>query len=239
MGWPQCSLHTVENTGINSELILASLERLRAHPLFVRSVRVRRFLEFTVGYALSGRGEEIKEYLLGVEVFDRTEAHDPRLDPIVRVEARRVRAKLQSYYQTVGAEDPLVIEYPPGSYIPRFRLRHAAAPALLAVLPFAPQCERWCARFAEGLTRELIAELGRSPAIRLFAAGSDETVEVLLTGTVRRAGPRVQVTAQLLRTGNSRSSWSESFESNPGDSATAQKQIAFAAAHSLSRHLRP
>ena len=235
MGQPQCSPETIENGG----LIRAELDRLSAHPLFVRSARVRRFLEFTISYALNGRGAELKEYLLGVEVFDRTDAHDPRLDPIVRVEARRVRAKLRSYYQAAGSEDPVVIDYPPGGYIPRFRLRRAASPALVAVLPFAPQCERWCARFAEGFTRELIAELSRSPSIRLFAAGCDETVEALLTGTVRRAGSCVQVTAQLLRTGNSRSIWSERFESNPDDSVTAQKQIAFAAAHSLSRHLRP
>jgi serine/threonine-protein kinase len=215
------------------------LDRLLVDPLFVKSARVRRFLEFTVNYAVAGRAGELKEYLLGVEVFDRTEAHDPRLDPIVRVEARRVRAKLRAYYRTSGANDPLLVEYPCGSYVPSFKFRQTASPAFIAVLPFAPQCERWCARFAEGLTRELIAELGRSPAVRLFAAGSDETVEALLTGTVRRTGPCVQVTAQLLRTGNSRSFWSESFESNPGDSATAQKQIAFAAAHSLSRHLRP
>ena len=239
MGQPQCSPQIFEKELIRPELVRACLDHLSLHSLFVRSARVRRFLEFTVGYTLSGREEELKEYLLGVEVFDRTEAHDPRLDPIVRVEARRVRSKLRSYYQTAGAADPLVIDYPPGSYIPRFRLRHAPAPALLAVVPFAPQCERWCARFAEGLTRELIAELGRSPAVRLFSAGADETVEALLTGTVRRAGSRVQVTAQLLRTGNSRRFWSESFESDPDDSLTAQKQIAFAAAHSLARHLRP
>lgn len=79
---------------------------------------MKRFLEFTVRQALEGRSGELKEALVGVEVFDRPADYDPRLDPIVRVEARRLRQKIQEYYATEGARDPVRIEYAKGGYAP-------------------------------------------------------------------------------------------------------------------------
>ena len=64
-----------------------------------------RFLRLTVERALAGQSDELKEYLIGVEVFDRKQSYDPRVDPIVRVEARRLRAKLKAYYEGDGAGD--------------------------------------------------------------------------------------------------------------------------------------
>ena len=223
-------------------LVRSQLARVEAHPLFVRSARMRRFLEFTIEAALAGRAEHLKEYVLGIEVFGRTEAHDPRLDPIVRVEARRLRAKLGAYYASDGAHDDLIFEYPRGSYVPQFRMRsltqpHTAAP-LIAVLPFAARRRSSCARFADGLTREVIHELGRSDAVQVF---SRETrgrarIEALLTGSVRQSGHRVRVTAELLSTGTDQNLWSADFVSAPTDPETAQKQIAFATAHALLSH---
>ncbi|MCP5119424.1 MAG: hypothetical protein GY953_52145, partial [bacterium] len=71
-----------------------------------------RFLRFTVEKALAGHGSELKEYSIGLEVFDRLDSYDPRTDPIVRVEARRLRSKLASYYAEEGAGDKVVIELP-------------------------------------------------------------------------------------------------------------------------------
>src|SRR4051812_47265706 len=97
-----------------------------------------RLLRFCVGEVLAGRGDSLKEYLLGVEVFDRGDAFDPRLDPIVRVEARRLRAKLKTYYEGEGLDDSLLIELPTGCYAPRFVTRGATpAGRGIAVLPFA------------------------------------------------------------------------------------------------------
>src|ERR1700687_34937 len=89
-----------------------------------------RFLRFAVERALSGQSEQLKEYVLGVEVFDRKASYDPRVDPIVRVEARRLRSKLESYYASEGGADELIIEFPKGTYAPVFRERaEPAAPA--------------------------------------------------------------------------------------------------------------
>lgn len=90
---------------------------------------MRRFLDFTIGECLAGRADVLKEYVIGVEVFDRPVSHDPRIDPIVRVEARRLRGKLRAFYQADGAGDELLIEYPRGSYVPQFKLRSMASGA--------------------------------------------------------------------------------------------------------------
>lgn len=117
--------------------IRLQLERILASPLFSGAQRLERFLSFTVGKTLRGEADEIKEYLLGVEVFDRGESFDPRIDPIVRVEARRLRDKLKEYYEGEGREDPVRIELPKGSYVPSFRLRRPAAAPGAGILPAA------------------------------------------------------------------------------------------------------
>jgi hypothetical protein len=85
---------------------------------FANADRLKRFLEFTVEMKLRGEEGQIKEFLLGQEVFDRGAGYDPRLDPIVRVEARRLRQRLAEYYSGPGQDDPLRIEFPKGSYAP-------------------------------------------------------------------------------------------------------------------------
>jgi serine/threonine-protein kinase len=95
------------------------LEKILAHQLFSRSERMVRFLRLTVERALAGEADELKEYLLGVEVFDRKASYDPRVDPIVRVEARRLRAKLKAYYEGDGSADAVLIEFVSGGYAPR------------------------------------------------------------------------------------------------------------------------
>ena len=84
-----------------------ALEKLLASRPFARSGRLTRFLRFTVDHALAGTGDQVKEYLVGVEVFDRKPDYDPRMDPIVRVEARRLRAKLKLYYASAGKTDAI------------------------------------------------------------------------------------------------------------------------------------
>jgi TolB-like protein len=94
------------------------MRKVSASPGFANAERLRRFLEFTIEAHLNGEADQIKEYLIGREVFDRPEDYDPRLDPIVRVEARRLRQRLAEYYAGPGAEDEIRIGYPKGSYAP-------------------------------------------------------------------------------------------------------------------------
>lgn len=90
----------------------------------------REFLRYAVEEVLAGRGPQIKEYLIGVEVFHRGESFDPRLDPIVRTQARKLRVKLDKYYETEGARDSLRIDFPKGAYVPSFRSLTAASAIL-------------------------------------------------------------------------------------------------------------
>ncbi len=97
------------------------LARILESRTFSNAPILRRLLGQIVERSLVGKPEELKEYALGVEVFGRGESFDPRTDTIVRVQARRLRAKLQEYYAQEGRADPIVIELPKGRYLAAFR----------------------------------------------------------------------------------------------------------------------
>src|SRR6516164_184102 len=107
----------------STEAIQAELERILSSKCFRNSTRASRFLRFAVETTLRAQGDPIKEYLIGVEVFGRDGSYDPRLDPVVRVEAGRLRSKLAEYYRTQGQDDSLVIDLPKGAYVPTFSPR--------------------------------------------------------------------------------------------------------------------
>lgn len=93
---------------------------------FAQSRRRQRFLEYVVTETLAGRGERLKGYNVGREVFDRPETFDPAIDPIVRIEAGRLREKLREYYGTDGQDDPIRIDLPKGTYTPHIEFRRSA-----------------------------------------------------------------------------------------------------------------
>jgi len=84
------------------DLIEVELEKLLSSNTLRGSSRLRRFLERVVRHSLAGDDDALKEYTLGVDVFDRGVRFNPRDDAIVRVEARRLRQKLDTYYRTEG-----------------------------------------------------------------------------------------------------------------------------------------
>ena len=103
------------------------------------------FLRYVVERALAGEGDQIKEYVIGVAVFGRGDDYDPRLDSIVRVEARRLRTKLDEYYAADGRDDTIVIAIPRGSYSPTFEQRtpQPAAPAIETRAQAVATTQRW------------------------------------------------------------------------------------------------
>lgn len=107
------------------------LQQVLESTLFARADQLSRFLRYVVESHLDGRGDELKESVIGVEVFGRRPDYNPKYDPIVRTEARRLRARLSEYYQDEGKRDPLVIELPKGGYVPTFREPVAPSPDLL------------------------------------------------------------------------------------------------------------
>jgi hypothetical protein len=111
------------------EDVRAQLGRMLQCRLFRHSPRLSRFFTFTVDQALEGAEQRLKEYSIALEVFGKPDTFDPRMDSAVRVAARQLRAKIDLYYLTEGSQDPVLIRYRPGDYIPKFYLR-ADAPAL-------------------------------------------------------------------------------------------------------------
>lgn len=104
---------------------------------FAQSRRRQRFLEYIVNETLAGRGGRLKGYNVGIEVFDRPETFDPAVDPIVRIEAARVREKLREYYDTQGLNDPIRIDLPKGTYTPHIEFRQGPIPNALSDPPDA------------------------------------------------------------------------------------------------------
>jgi TolB-like protein len=101
------------------------LDRVLASDTFASAARLSRFLRYVVERTLAGEGDGLKEYTIGVEVFDRDGGYDPRIDSIVRVEAARLRTKLAGYYGGPGAADPVIIQMRKGGYAPDFAERGA------------------------------------------------------------------------------------------------------------------
>jgi adenylate cyclase len=104
-----------------------ALERILASRVFEQAGRASEFLRFVVEETLAGRGDRLKGYTIAVEVFDKPETFDAQSDPLVRVEAGRLRRRLMEYYQGDGRSERVRIELSRGGYAPSFW--YAAAPA--------------------------------------------------------------------------------------------------------------
>jgi hypothetical protein len=105
--------------------IRKELNRIINSSPFRDAYRLTSFLSFIVEMTLAGNGNKLKTYTIAVEALGRGPDFDPQTDPIVRVEAVRMRQALARYYSGIGRDDPLVIEVPRGSYVPAFRCGNA------------------------------------------------------------------------------------------------------------------
>ncbi len=180
--------------------VRAQLTRILGSDDFAQSGRMKSFLSYVVEEALAERGDRLKEYTIATEVFDRDESFDPQTNTIVRVEAGRLRRRLERYYLTDGRDDHVRIDLPKGSYAPLFRATQpapadppalasapapvsAAAPAdpalelptgpAIAVLPFENLSgDAGQDFFADGVTEEIISDLTRFPDLRVISRHS-------------------------------------------------------------------
>jgi TolB-like protein/Tfp pilus assembly protein PilF len=183
----------------------------------------RDFLRYAVSEKLHGRGHLLKEYSIGIAVFRKKESFDPRLDSIVRTEARKLRVRLAKYFESEGKDDPFRIQLPLGKYTPIFsRALEAPATAALtplsnvmfrdrpplriAVLPFANRSAlRQDEFFSDGLTDELSHAFTRVRGLEVVARTSAFQFKGQLTD-IREVGRRLNVQAvvegSVRRTGN-------------------------------------
>ncbi|MET4020347.1 hypothetical protein [Bradyrhizobium sp. S3.2.12] len=112
-----------EGARVAPEDVRTELEHLLSSSSFQTSQRRRAFLRFIVDETLSGRSENLKGFTIALSVFGRDDSFDPQADPVVRIEARRLRRDLHSYYADAGQNDAVRISIPKGSYVPIFE-RH-------------------------------------------------------------------------------------------------------------------
>ena len=256
------------NTGSDhlGDSVLSQTDRILGSPYFARSATLSRFLRFVVEITLQGKADELKEYRLGVDVFGRGADFDPRIDPIVRMQAAKVRAKLAEYYASEGREDEMLISIPKGGYIPSFTQREVASRATtvavesqdvqsIAVLPFVsmstdPENEY----FADGLTEELINVLAYIPGLRVVARttvfcfkntakdvreiGAQLKVRTVLEGSVRKSGNQLRVTAQLIDVATGYHLLSRTFPRELKDVFAVQEELASAVVTEIMPQIR-
>ncbi len=125
---------------ISAEEIGCALTKMLASSTFQSARGQSKFLAYAVTQFIAGHPELIKEYWIGREALGRGDSFDPRHDPIVRTQARKLRLRLAKYYQTEGVHDQIYIEFPKGSYVPVFqRAPGQAERVVVAQMPSAPQ----------------------------------------------------------------------------------------------------
>jgi hypothetical protein len=147
--------------------IRAALQRMIGSDVFKRSPQLGAFLRFVVEAVLHGKADRIKAYTIGVEVLRRDTKFDPQLDPIVRVEATRLRRTIERYYAGPGASDPVIVDLPRGSYVPTFRRREMARRrAMLSIAAIG----RWADAVRRPLPSHSLAVLAAVAILSMAAA---------------------------------------------------------------------
>src|SRR5690349_8568109 len=112
----------VPETEAECNLIRDQLERILSSHLFRNSKRYPNLLRFVVERALEGHTDHLKERTLGIEVFGRAPDYDTNLDPVVRITGVEIRKRIAQYYQEPGHGAEIRIDFPPGTYVPEFRM---------------------------------------------------------------------------------------------------------------------
>src|SRR5450756_227093 len=119
----QIPLQNSSDTPASVDQRRALIDRIASSANFSRSARLRDFLLYVGGQSLKDGCTEIHEHEIGTNVFDRPALYDRSQDNIVRVNATELRKRLDLYFATEGADEPLILEIPRGSYKPVFRWR--------------------------------------------------------------------------------------------------------------------
>src|ERR1700747_272770 len=211
----------------------------------------------------------LKEFSIAMEVFDRSSKYDPNVDAIVRVEARRLRTKLKQYYEDPGRNDPVLIGRRPGSYVPIFRWLDAEPQkphqeigaavqigASVAVLPFvnmSPEPEQ--DYFCDGISEEIINSLTHIAGLKVIArssafqfkgmsvdireVGRRLNADVVIEGSVRKAGGKLRITAHAIQAESGHELWSEVFRRELKNVFTIQEEMARSVAALLRVHPPP
>jgi TolB-like protein len=208
-----------------------------ASPDFNATPQQIALLKYVVNQTLAGNADSIKGYTVATEVFGRGPDFNQNSDPIVSIQASRLRRALERYYETAGKNDPLRIEIPKGGFVPVFNQQPHTQPADTVIDEIFPDIRvksSWPAVLIRplrnlsgdpeldfwgiGLAAELADELSRYPDIRVMTLGPDHpnpavdqpAVRFVVDGSVRSDGTSIKIILKLTDTRTGRQIWSES-----------------------------
>lgn len=183
---------------ITPEMLAAELNRICESPAFRHSLRHQQFLRHLIACKLEGQLAALREIALGIDFFGRAAStYDPKSDAVVRIEAGRLRQRLDRYYHGEGIDAPFEISLDKGSYLPQFRVRAPAAVTIgaqpsIAVLPLSPATPASTdLEFSAALTDEIVQTLSRLPHVRVL--GPDSSVAVGVSASLDDARKRLKV----------------------------------------------
>jgi len=243
-------------SGVQPEDVRAQLERILDAQTFQRSQRLSDFLRFVVEKGLAGELDQLKEMTIALDVFERPSDFDSKLDPIVRVEAGRLRSKVREYYDTVGADDPLWVGLAARGYRPVVRKRAGAAkkaakkawrpapdPLSLAVLPIedlsaggdlTPLAVALTDRIIHSLALDGTWEVAARTTIRQYRQEPDDAREIgaqvnvswLLEGSLQNTRERLRLQLRLVAAESGLATWAATFEASADPAADAQDLFA-------------
>ena len=233
-----------------ADRIQRQLQRILASPAFRATEAQKAFLEFVVKKTLARESKEIKGYTVATRVFGRRQDFDQATDPIVSIQANKLRRALEHYYLTAGNKDPVRIEIPKGSYVPTFSeqvgehiasahreseydiVRFKGAWPAVVIRPFQNLTgEPDLDYMAIGLTTELAMEITRFQDIRVLIRGpeargrreTDIGARFAIDGSIRKDSGRIKIVIRLIDLAISTQVWVDSYESE----LKAERVIAF------------
>jgi TolB-like protein len=225
------SVGTLTAADPSADAIRACLARVVASPAFAGSHKLIRFLTFVVEETLVGRGDQLKEYSIGVGALGRPADFDPASDSAVRVAARQLRFKLLEHFAEDGRDEPIVIALPKGGYVPTFSpravpggagvvaerrspRRRARVAVLISLLVVVSATLGWLApRLWAGIVRRSITPKAAPPPLLAASDRSDLPAIVVLPFLNLSGAPEEEyisdglteeITAALANVGNLR-----------------------------------
>ncbi len=232
---------TDNNIVLDPQTIDEQLRRILSEAEFKATSRQKKFLQFVVEKFLEGRSDEIKGYSIATVVFGRNEDFNQAKDPIVSVEAGRLRRALDHYYLDSGIKDPVRIDIPKGGYVPTFRFQienestclpvetelkngdiEDSWPSVL-IRPFQNFSGDTHPDFvAEGFTTELAIELSRYQDIQVLMKPSGDAgqsikepeARFLIEGSIRHGLQNLRVAIHLFDQKSKRQIWGNTYNFN-------------------------
>ena len=248
--------HARSGLPMAADRIQRQLQRILTSPVFRATKAQKAFLEFVVRKTLSGNSVEIKGYTVATRVFGRREDFDQATDPIVSIQANKLRRALEHYYLTAGDKDPVRIEIPKGSYVPNFteRIAEHLASARLENEPDISRFEgSWPAvvirpfqnltgdpdldYMAIGVATELATEITRYQEIRVLLMqhrdggqkrAEDTGSRFVLDGSIQRGASGLKVSVNLVDVSTGHQIWGDFYKTDcrPSQLIVFQEEVA-------------